>query len=90
MQGYVTNLLTAPPGSLTCLAHSIDPWIFVYFRLFNVVSDFPRKRLVVKGLVQGYMTNLLTAPLGSFTCSAHSIATRELRIQYRPKDISNC
>ena len=64
--------------------------IFVYLSLLPVaqLSDAPRRRLVVTGIVQGYKTKLLRAPHGSFTCLAYSSVTRDLGLRSHP--INKC
>ena len=57
--------------------------IFVYLSSLPVdhLSDAPRRRLVVTGIVQGYR-----APPGSLTCSVYSTVTRYLGLKSHPKD----
>ena len=50
------------------------------------LSDAPRRRLVVTGIVQGYRTKLLRVPPGSLTCSTYSTVTRDLGLTSHPTD----
>ena len=58
--------------------------ISVYLSSLQVahLSDAPRRRLVVTGIVQGYRTKLLRALSGSLTCSLYSTVTWDLGLTH--------